>query len=266
MYNFENIEKNVFEFAKEIDNAILFYEEFANKFILNKTESVEEEKVAQVEEEKVAQVEEEKVAQVEEDNFFNPGLALTILNGNLIMYKTRFNILEKSLFKYENGLIYYINKGKSNENRHKQIDFPQNIINYVNFMRNYIIEIRNRPSIQNMQSSSRSDEIIENINDYNRIVLPNKIINKIKQTRYERIGNDRKKMNGDSCCICMDEYKNDDHVLLLTCSHVIHYKCGCDVFQKTTHCCMICRKEIGDGVKKGTLKIKNQEPLKSRYE
>lgn len=294
MYNFENIEKNVFEFAKEIDEAVLFYEEFANKFILNQNDTtiIEE----NYEEEKYDEnLEEEKNEEYEFINVFSNQCAINLLNND---EELRINDgIPKSAhfcFEDESVLVCYINKGKKNEKKYYEGDFlPERINQYVNNVRYRIkngwankignIELQNWANeyMEKEQKNKRVRErerierenymnnggSIENIGvDMNRIVLRNVEINRIKQTRYSRIGKNNKEKNGKACAVCIEEFQDDSHVMLLSCGHTLHYSCGCEVFSKTTNACIMCREKQSNGMKKGRVIYQKQEPLKSRYE
>lgn len=49
--------------------------------------------------------------------------------------------------------------------------------------------------------------------------------------------------NSNICAICLEECKNNEHVLLtLQCMHIFHYDCIRKLIKSTTILCPICRK------------------------
>lgn len=48
----------------------------------------------------------------------------------------------------------------------------------------------------------------------------------------------------DSCCICLDNFKKDDMIIKLPCSHQYHASCIKKWFQDSSNKCCICKKEV----------------------
>jgi hypothetical protein len=50
-------------------------------------------------------------------------------------------------------------------------------------------------------------------------------------------------VNQDSCVICLDDYNNNDTLILLKCNHYFHEICGKD-WLRVKRECPICREKI----------------------
>ncbi len=55
------------------------------------------------------------------------------------------------------------------------------------------------------------------------------------------------KKQGDKCCICLQEYQDDDKVIALQCKHILHQSCGKDWLMGTHRTCPLCRTPIDGG-------------------
>jgi len=68
-------------------------------------------------------------------------------------------------------------------------------------------------------------------NDYNNLI-------KIKYS-------DLKENKEKKCSICIDEYKDDDDIIVLPCKHYFHKNCVQEWLKEYNYKCPICRKECG---------------------
>ena len=53
-----------------------------------------------------------------------------------------------------------------------------------------------------------------------------------------------KEDSDDCCCICLDNFKKDDKIIKLPCSHQYHSSCIKKWFQDSSNKCCICKKEV----------------------
>ena len=92
--------------------------------------------------------------------------------------------------------------------------------NYINNQnsQNYIVEINNRNNIKKDEKNFIKNILnICNIDKYNKIKYNNKNNNK-------------------NCGICLQDYENNEEILILPCLHIYHYNCIINWFQRKKTC------------------------------
>jgi len=65
--------------------------------------------------------------------------------------------------------------------------------------------------------------------------------NKIKKLKTTIFKNTEKIYN--QCSICMDNFKDNDKIIILGCNHYYHKKCICKWFKKYNNFCPICKNK-----------------------
>jgi len=82
----------------------------------------------------------------------------------------------------------------------------------------------------NIFSQTNNEELIKKLN---RFILNDENCKKNKDENIEI----------NTCCICLDDLKNNEEVVLLCCKHIFHWNCGLN-WLKIKNVCPMCRCEI----------------------
>lgn len=115
------------------------------------------------------------------------------------------------------------------------------------FARHYIANILVRSEDEELNLNNFIGEDI-------KIVLSNEELDKLKTTTYKKYIKtkyyDRHQFKSTTCNICLEEYENDNEIIVLKkCRHYFHKDCLTQWLKECSNKCPICRKVVSRGIR-----------------
>ena len=157
-----------------------------------------------------------------------PSSNLTNQNFNNIFYGPEnnqlFNVFEPNISNNINSVFSLSNFLGQNINSFNGIN-NNNVLNLFNQMFN------NVPLNQNYQDIP--------------IVITDESFNKLKKCKYIEL-EDQIKLNNKKCMITLDEFQDNDNVIILPCNHVFKIEEITNWLKDNSYKCPICRKDCGN--------------------
>ena len=143
-----------------------------------------------------------------------------------------------------NSLVNAINNGDYNTNNNNEITYiNNNEANYINTLFNIDFStdstVLNRIMQLFLESTNNISNINENVFEDVKVTLTKEQFKKLDTKIILEENTDNKQ-----CNICMDEYKVNDKIITLDCTHIFHRRCIKHwlLLEKVT--CPVCRKDV----------------------
>ena len=92
---------------------------------------------------------------------------------------------------------------------------------------------------QDYESLYLNNNIFSRLNNKKDIAKLNKFILNDENRKKDKDGN----AEINTCCICLNDLKNNEEVVLLSCKHILHWNCGLNWF-KIKNICPMCKYVI----------------------
>ena len=167
--------------------------------------------------------------------------------GNNNMNNYRYNNYGNNQ-RNNNNYRYFLNNNRNNYRNDNYRNNQRNSNDY-RYFGNINLNNRNNHTNRNFNNNINylRDENIEDINDFvygfggehhkvNNNIINNYPVSKIKDV--DKLMEEKRK-----CCICLEDYKNDDEVLTLPCIHIFHSNCIKSWAERQNNC-PICKYEL----------------------
>jgi hypothetical protein len=131
--------------------------------------------------------------------------------------------------------------------------FEPNISNNINSifsLSNFLEQGINNFGINNNNVLNLFNQIINNVpvnQNYQDIpiVITDESFDKLKKCKYIELQDDTK-LNNKKCMITLDEFQDDDDVIILPCNHVFKIDEITDWLKHNSYKCPICRNDCGN--------------------
>ena len=165
-----------------------------------------------------------------EDNNVSLEFHITLDNNIEIVLLEEDDLYETEPFPEENNNLQIVDNNILE-------NYPTN--EYNNFM-----DLVNRLSdvLNNIITDTDSDMELEDV----KLILPLEEVNNLNHIKYSIYIKNNSINKNDNCSICLNEYKNENEIIICPCSHIYHSNCIGNWLLNYSNLCPLCKKPVSE--------------------